>query len=64
MVLDYELKEELYRALSKVDAAKNPSRSPEGLVFATRNGGPLVSNNLRKRGLQSACVRAGLPRMT
>ena len=37
------------------------NRSPEGLVFATRQGGPLVSNNLRRRGLQSACKRAGLP---
>jgi len=39
------------------------NRSPEALVFATRHGGPLVSNNLRKRGLQSACKRAGLPRI-
>jgi integrase len=39
------------------------NQSPEGLVFSTRDGGPLASNNLRKRGLQSACERAGLPRI-
>jgi integrase len=39
------------------------NRSPEGFVFATRHGGPWVSNNLRRRGLQSACNRAGLPRL-
>jgi integrase len=38
-------------------------RSPEALVFATRFGGPLASNNLRKRGLRSACKRAGLPKL-
>src|SRR5207249_561167 len=43
--------------------SRSANRSPEGLVFATRHGGPLASNNLRKRGLQSACKRAGLPRI-
>ena len=47
----------------KAHYSRSANRSPEGLVFATRNGGPLVSNNLRKRGLQSACKRAGLPRI-
>jgi hypothetical protein len=41
--------------------SRSTNRSPEGLVFATQQGGPLVSNNLRRRGLQSACKRAGLP---
>jgi integrase len=36
------------------------NRNPEALVFATRNGGPLASNNLRNRGFRSACKRAGL----
>ena len=39
-------------------------RNAEALVFATRNGGPLASNNLRNRGLRSACKRAGLPRLS
>ncbi|PYT22139.1 MAG: hypothetical protein DMG58_30735, partial [Acidobacteria bacterium] len=47
----------------KAHYSRSANRSPEGLVFATRNGGPLVSNNLRKRGLQSACKRAGLPKI-
>jgi integrase len=47
----------------KAHYSRSANRSPEGLVFATRHGGPLVSNNLRKRGLQSACMRAGLPRI-
>jgi integrase len=36
----------------------------EGLVFSTRDGGPLASNNLRNRGLRSACKRAGLPKLS
>jgi integrase len=47
----------------KAHYSRSANRSPEGLVFATRNGGPLVSNNLRKRGLQSACKRAGVPKI-
>src|SRR6266481_1865825 len=47
----------------KTQYSRSANRSPEGLVFATRHGGPLVSNNLRKRGLQSACRRAGLSRI-
>lgn len=35
--------------------------SPEALVFATRQGTPLASDNLRKRDLRPACARAGLP---
>ena len=47
----------------KAHYSRSADRSPEALVFATPHGGPLVSNNLRKRGLQSACKRAGLPRI-
>jgi integrase len=47
----------------KAHYSRSANRSPEGLVFVTRNGGPLVSNNLRKRGLQSACKLASLPRI-
>ena len=47
----------------KAHYSRSANRSPEGLVFANRQGGPLVSNNLRKRGLQTACKRAGLPRI-
>ena len=35
--------------------------SPEALVFATHEGTPLASDNLRKRDLRPACARAGLP---
>jgi integrase len=35
--------------------------SPEALVFVTREGTPLASDNLRKRDLRPACARAGLP---
>jgi integrase len=45
----------------KAQYSRSANRLPEGLVFASRNGGPLMSNNLRKRGLQGACKRAGLP---
>ena len=34
--------------------------SGEALVFCTSNGTPLASNNLRKRQLRPACLRAGL----
>ena len=34
--------------------------SGETLVFRTSNGTPLASNNLRKRQLRPACLRAGL----
>ena len=47
----------------KAHYSRSADRSPKALVFATRHGGPLVSNNLRKRGLQSACKRAELPRI-
>ena len=40
------------------------NRNPEALLFATRNGGPLASNNLRNRGFRSACKRAGLPKLS
>jgi len=33
-------------------------------VFCTSNGTPLASNNLRKRQLHPACVRAGLAPIT
>ncbi len=38
--------------------------SPEGLVFATRHGTPLASDNLRKRDLRPACARAGFESIT
>jgi len=47
----------------KVRYARSANHSPDGLVFANRKGGPLAANNLRKRGLHSACIRAGLPRV-
>jgi integrase len=34
--------------------------SDEALVFCTSNGTPIASNNLRKRQLHPACIRAGL----
>jgi integrase len=46
----------------KAHYSRSIYREPDALVFATRSGGPLMSNNLR-RGLRSACVRAGLPRL-
>jgi integrase len=46
----------------KAHYSRSTHRESHALVFATRNGGPLMSNNLR-RGLRSACVRAGLPRL-
>jgi integrase len=51
---------------SKVTEALNAHRSkcgvvsPDHLVFATREGTPLSSDNLRKRKLHPACTRAGL----
>lgn len=41
--------------------ARGAGASPEALVFATRQGKPLASDNLRKRDLRPACTRAGLP---
>ena len=46
----------------KAQYSRSTHREPDALVFATRNGGPLMSNNLR-RGLRSACARAGLPKL-
>jgi len=46
----------------KAHYSRSTQREPDALVFATRNGGPLMSNNLR-RGLRSACGHAGLPRL-
>jgi integrase len=45
----------------KAQYLRSASGSPDGLVFSTRHGGPLASNNLRRRGLQAVCKRAGLP---
>ena len=42
-----------------VHRSRSSDRSEEALVFCTSNGTPLASNNLRKRQLNSACVRAG-----
>ncbi|MGC1965639.1 MAG: tyrosine-type recombinase/integrase, partial [Candidatus Acidiferrales bacterium] len=47
----------------KTHYSRSTNRSADGLVFCTRQGGPLVSNNLRKRGLRPACERAGVPQM-
>jgi integrase len=48
----------------KAQFSGSADRNAEALVFATRNGGPLASNNLRNRGLRSACKRAGLPKLS
>ncbi len=47
----------------KAHYSRSTNRSAEALVFCNRQGGPLVSNNLRKRGLRPACERAGVPQM-
>jgi len=39
---------------------RSSDKSDEALVFCTSNGTPLASNNLRKRQLHPACVRAEL----
>jgi hypothetical protein len=44
VVLDYELKEELYRALSKVDPAKNPDY--ERMYVANRHGLKVVDDKI------------------
>jgi hypothetical protein len=44
VVLDYELKEELYRALSKVDPAKNPDY--ERMHVANRHGLKVVDGKI------------------
>jgi integrase len=46
----------------KAHYSRSTRREPDALVFATRHGAPLLSNNLR-RGLRSASMRAGLPRL-
>jgi integrase len=43
--------------------SRSVDHSPSALVFATRQGGPLAADNLRKKSLRSACKRAGLPRI-
>jgi integrase len=40
--------------------ARSSDTSDEALVFCTSNGTPLASNNLRRRQLRPACLRAGL----
>ena len=40
--------------------ARSSDTSDGALVFCTSNGTPLASNNLRKRQLNPACLRAGL----
>jgi integrase len=39
---------------------RSTDHSPSALVFATREGGPLAADNLRKKSLRTACKRAGL----
>lgn len=48
----------------KVHFSRSTDRGADDLVFTSRSGGPLVSNNLRNRGLRSACKRSGLPRLS
>jgi integrase len=40
--------------------SRHAKSSPGALVFSNRKGGPLASDNLRKRDLHPACARAGL----
>jgi len=40
--------------------SRSSGTSEEALVFCTSNGTPIASNNLRKRQLHPACLRAGL----
>lgn len=47
----------------KAHYSRSADHSPGALVFATRQGGPLAADNLRKKLLRSACKRAGLPRI-
>jgi len=44
--------------------ARCPDVSPMALVFATRKKTAHLSSNLRRRQLQPACARAGLPKIT
>ncbi len=44
----------------KVHYSRSADRSPSALVFSTRQGGPLATDNLRKKSLRPACKRAGL----
>lgn len=48
----------------KVHFSRSSARDAGALVFTSLTGGPLVSNNLRNRGLRSACKRAGLPKLS
>jgi integrase len=62
-------KREVLLSSNVVEALKthfsiSANRNPEALVFGTRNGGPLASNNSRNRGFRSACKRAGLPKLS
>lgn len=43
--------------------SRSRNASAEALVFCTRQGMPLASNNLRKRQLFPACERAGIARI-
>jgi integrase len=45
----------------KVHFSRSTDRGADALVFTSRSGGPLVSNNLRNRGLRSARKRTRLP---
>lgn len=47
----------------KAHYSRSADDSSSALVFATRQGGPLAADNLRKKLLRSACERAGLPRI-
>ena len=47
----------------KAHYSRSADHPPSAFVFATRLGGPLAADNLRKKLLRSACKRAGLPRI-
>jgi len=54
---------ELRLLRAQAEAAHRSVSFEDTLVFATRNGTPLDPGNVRRRVLQPACVRAGLPKL-
>jgi integrase len=47
----------------KILYSRSADHSPGALVFARTQGVPLAADNLRKKGLRTACKRAGLQRI-
>jgi integrase len=43
--------------------SRSAEHCPSALVFATNQGAPLAADNLRKKGLRTACKRAALQRI-